>query len=128
MRPTSPLCLSSDIDAAVSLLKDRPDADAVISVTHSPVHPYRVLRVNEVGELVPYGYTTEQRYPQQRQSFEIVYIRNGAIYASRAATIEAGGLWGRKNLPYIMPAERSVNINEEMDFLLAEALLKQMRP
>lgn len=107
---------------AVKLLQERPDVDAVISVTRSPAHPYRVLRITETGYVVPYRYTTEQFYPQQRQSFEDVYVRNGAIYASRATTIEAGGLWGEKNLPYIMPPERSVNINEEIDIILAEVL------
>ena len=99
------------------------EADAVISVTQSPVHPYRILRLDDNGELVHYGYTTEDKYPQQRQSFAPVYIRNEAIYASRAATIRAGGLWGQHTLPYIMPPERSVNINQELDFVLAEALL-----
>lgn len=123
MRVTSPLCLASDIDAAVDMLTQRPDIDAVISVVRSPVHPYRILRITGAGELAYYGHTTEQFYPQQRQSFEVVYIRNGAIYASRTKTIEAGGLWGERNLPYIMPEERSVNINEEIDLILAEALL-----
>lgn len=123
MRATSPLCLPTDIDAAIRLLLGQPDADAVIAVTQSPIHPYRILRINEAGELVYFGSTTETLYPQQRQSFENVYIRTGAVYASRIATIEAGGLWGEKNLPYIMPAERSVNINTEIDFILAEALL-----
>ncbi len=126
MRPTSPLCPTSDIDTAVNLLQGRPDADAVISVVRSPIHPYRILRITETGELVYHGHTTERLSPQQRQSFETVYVRNGAIYASWAKTIDAGGLWGEKNLPYIMPQERSVNINEEIDFVLAEALLARV--
>lgn len=126
MRATSPLCTSMDIDAAIRLLADHPEATAVISVTQSQVHPYRILRVTENGELVHYGYTTEAGYPQQRQSFAPVYIRNGAIYASRTETIRAGGMWGQYTLPYIMPPERSVNINHELDFVLAEALLSRV--
>lgn len=125
MRPTSPLCLPSDIDSAVYLLQLRQDIDAVISVTRSSVHPYRILKIIKDGLLKPYGYTTEELYPKQRQSFETVYIRNGAIYVSRKTTIEKGGLWGVNNLAYVMPPERSVNINEEIDFILAEAILKK---
>jgi CMP-N-acetylneuraminic acid synthetase len=126
MRPTSPLCTSEDIDAAVDLLLLHPEASAVISVTPSPIHPYRILRITESGELIHYGYTTESGYPQRRQSFAPVYVRNGAVYASRAVTIRAGGLWGNHTLPYIMPPERSVNINQEVDFVLAEAIMARI--
>ncbi|MBI3255784.1 MAG: acylneuraminate cytidylyltransferase family protein [Candidatus Andersenbacteria bacterium] len=123
MRATSPLCESRDIDSAVELLRQRPDAGAVISVGPSAAHPWRILRITSDGWLKHYGHSTEDKYPAQRQSFESVYVRNGAVYASRAEIIRDGGLWGGCTLPYVMSWERSVNINEEIDFLLAEMLL-----
>jgi CMP-N,N'-diacetyllegionaminic acid synthase len=124
MRPTSPLCGSEDIDRAVRKLMRHPKADSVISVVKSNIHPYRVLSINRQGELVHFHKdTTEKDYPQRRQTFKTVYIRNGAIYATRTKTIEKGSLWGKHSLPYEMPRERSININDEIDFRLAEVLM-----
>lgn len=61
-------------------------------------------------------------YPQRRQSFEPLYLRNGATYASRASVIEGGSLWGPDCLAYLMPEERSININTEFQFSAAKLL------
>ncbi len=124
MRPTSPLCLSTDINQAVQLLSERPEVDSVISVVKSDVHPYRVLKINREGELEHSDeQSTEKNFPQRRQSFDDVYIRNGAIYATRTHIINSGSLWGKHSLPFVMPKERSVNINDAIDFLLAESIM-----
>jgi CMP-N-acetylneuraminic acid synthetase len=126
MRVTSPLCSSGDIDAAIEMLIANPDSDSVISVVRSPVHPYRTLKINECGELEHFDSNSpETNFPMRRQEFGDVYIRNGAIYATRTSVIEAGTLWGEHCLPYIMPRERSVNINDDVDFLLAETLVRR---
>ena len=125
MRATSPLCSPTDIDQAVRLLLKRPKADSVISVVKSDVHPYRVLRINRKGELEHFDKrSTEKNFPQRRQSLSDVYIRNGAIYATRTHIIEKGSLWGKHGLPFVMPKERSVNVNDAVDFLFAEALTR----
>jgi CMP-N-acetylneuraminic acid synthetase len=126
MRATSPLCLPSDIDAAVQLLEVAPAAGAVISVCRSPIHPHRILKIDDSGLISHFGPTSETDYPLQRQSFSPVYVRNGAIYATRTTVIRNGGLWGKVTLPYLVPPERSVNINNELDFVLAEALLTKV--
>jgi CMP-N-acetylneuraminic acid synthetase len=54
-----------------------------------------------------------------------VYIRNGAIYARFPEIVLGGSLWGDTPLAYVMPKERSTNINDEVDFVLAETLLKR---
>jgi len=52
-----------------------------------------------------------------------MYIRNGAIYLTRTAVIRGGSFKGSKSLGYVMPAERSVNIDDPIDLRVAEALL-----
>lgn len=127
MRATSPLLIPADIDDAIALLISNPQADSVIAVTESPVHPQRVLRIREDGNLVSYEPTPEKLFPMRRQTFPPVFVRNGAIYASRFETIDAGGLWLNHNLPYKMPRERSVNINDELDFIFAKAVMQHVR-
>lgn len=128
MRPTAPLCLSRHINRAVRRLVRCRLSDSVISVVKSDTHPFRVLRINREGELEHFDrHTTEKDFPQRRQSFGNVYVRNGAIYATRTRTIERGSLWGIHSIPFIMPKERSVNINDEADFLFAETLMKRFK-
>lgn len=126
LRVTTPLCLSSDIDAAVhQLLENRSEATAVISVVKSDIHPKRVYVIDENGILRAREETHETNYPLPRQVFDDMYIRNGAIYATFPEVVLGGSLWGDRPLAYVMPKERSVNINDESDFILAETLLKR---
>lgn len=126
LRVTAPLCLSTDIDSALGLLLSKSDvATAVISVTKSDVHPKRIYVIDEEGVLRAREETPEKDFPVPRQFFSDVYIRNAAIYATFSDVVLGGSLWGRSPLAYIMPKERSVNINDETDLILAEELLKR---
>ena len=51
-----------------------------------------------------------------------LYVRNCAVYAAWRATVEAGAIIGADCRAYVMPRERSVDINEEIDLALAEVL------
>ncbi len=126
LRVTTPLCLSSDIDNAIALLlSKRDEATAVISVVKSDIHPKRVYALGTDGFLHEREETPEKDYPLPRQSFDKVYIRNGAIYATFPEIVLGGSLWGDKLRAYVMPKDRSININDEIDFILAEEILKR---
>ncbi|OHA17408.1 MAG: hypothetical protein A3H57_00965 [Candidatus Taylorbacteria bacterium RIFCSPLOWO2_02_FULL_43_11] len=126
LRVTTPLCLPSDIDNAVALLlANAHTAKSVLSVTKSDVHPKRTYVMDENGVLSAREDTPERDFPLPRQVFDDVYIRNGAIYATFPDIVLGGSLWGDKSLAYVMPKVRSVNINDEIDFVLAEALLRR---
>lgn len=123
MRATSPLCTQEDIDAAVSLLVSS-EADSVIAVARADVHPFRMLQIDKNGYLRRFDpESPEIDFPMRRQQFDPVYIRTGAVYATKREVIERGSLWGNKTVPFILPKIRAVNINDELDFFLAEKLL-----
>ncbi len=49
----------------------------------------------------------------------------GRFYVFRTErTTRRGRLYGDKVLPWVMPDERSVNIDREVDFLVAEGLIE----
>ena len=56
-----------------------------------------------------------------------VYVRNGSIYVVRRAGLEEGiHIELSDNVrPWIMPEERSLNIDTEIDFVIAEALMEK---
>jgi CMP-N-acetylneuraminic acid synthetase len=60
-----------------------------------------------------------------RQNLSALYKRNCAIYLTRTDLIKKGDMFGQISRPYVMPRERSVDINEPFDFDLAEFLLKK---
>lgn len=123
LEPTSPLRTSEDIDGAIELLLAA-QADAVVSVSRIEApHPVKTL-VIEGGLLRPF---LPGRWGPNltRQELEPVYAVNGAVYCvERNVLLESTSFWGRASIPYIMPAERSVNIDTWLDLKLAEALMQ----
>ena len=54
------------------------------------------------------------------------YMSNGAVYLTRRDVImEQKSIWGTVTRPYVMPAERSVNVDSELDLKLIEVLMKE---
>jgi CMP-N-acetylneuraminic acid synthetase len=128
LRVTAPLCLPSDIDTAIEILINKNDGDTtVVSVVESDVYPERMYIIERDSLLRAREKTPENKFPLPRQIFKKTYIRNGAIYATAPSVILGGSLFGTTLVPYVMPKERSININDEIDFILAEELLKRRK-
>ncbi len=124
LQPTTPFRLAQDIDAAIDKLIAT-QADSVISVCDvGAYHPARMRWIID-DRLVELP-IREEKELQRRQDLPPVYIRNGAIYAVRREVVMVqNSMVGKISRPYIMPQERSVNIDSQLDFLLAEILLQQ---
>ena len=124
LQPTSPLRTAADIDMAISLLAGDYSADSVISVVKvSDHHPAR-MKILRDGVLYDPPFV-ENVEGLRRQDLPEYYLRNGAIYLTRTEVLrQQRSFKGSRCLGYLMPDERSVNIDSELDFLLAEAILR----
>lgn len=124
LQPTTPLRSADDIDATVALLDDNPSLPAAITVTPvGPAHPNYMYRKTSEPHVL--HALAPAALGLQRQSFEEVFVRNGAVYAVRRDhLLHEGSLMNVETLAHVMPRERSVNIDTEFDFLLAEHLLR----
>ena len=122
LQPTTPLRLSSDIDMALGKLFET-NADSVISVVEvGAAHPLRMKRV--IGDQLINSIDQGFEDMRPRQSLPPVYIRNGAIYATRRRTLlEQQTFSGTDCRAYIMPTERSINIDTPADLIIAEYYL-----
>jgi len=120
VQPSSPFTLGADIDAVVNLLLAS-QADSAVSVqqVEHAAHPLKLKRL-EHQRLMPYF--EEERGRMSEHELAKVYARNGSVYASRRATIEAGSILGNDSRAHVMPRERSIDINDELDFAFAEFL------
>jgi CMP-N-acetylneuraminic acid synthetase len=54
-----------------------------------------------------------------------MYKRNGAIYLTKVGFLRDGDLFGRDSRAWVMPPERSVDIDTPLDFALAELMMKE---
>lgn len=123
MRATSPLRAPEDITKAINLLIQT-NADSAVSLVADPTgHPIRLKTLDEELRVTSLQ-AGEEDAPIIRQQLPIVYRRNGAVYVTKTNTVLEGSLFGNDSRGYIMPKERSININDEVDFICAGALLK----
>jgi CMP-N-acetylneuraminic acid synthetase len=123
LQPTSPLRGARHIDAAVDLLIDS-GADTVVSVQEVPhqFNPISVMRLDEQGCLQPY---LEGDLVLRRQEKPQVYARNGpAVLVIRRQVVESGRLYGDRVLPLIMNPLDSLDVDDEDDLTLLEALIQ----
>jgi N-acylneuraminate cytidylyltransferase/CMP-N,N'-diacetyllegionaminic acid synthase len=95
----------------------------VVSVCMSDTHPY-LMRVITDGQLKPFMNEPDQK-ATRRQDLPDVYSLNGAIYLTDYHHLVNEGVIYKDNvLPYVMDKQSSVDIDDLIDFQLAEVLLK----
>lgn len=123
LQPTSPLRTADDIDVCIKKIIDT-DADSVMSVVELTDMSTKKLKKIENDLILPLV-DDEGVKSSRRQDIPRIYKRNCAIYLTKVALLMRGDLFGKISRPYIMPMERSVDINEPFDFALAEFLLKK---
>ena len=123
LQPTSPLRISADIDAAFELVRTH-GAQAVISVTRSPVHPRWLMRLDDDGRCEPWHGSP----PPQRQAAQPAWALNGAIYLAQTQWLLDNRTWyGEHTFAMPMPEERSLDVDTPWQMHLADLCLRQGR-
>jgi CMP-N,N'-diacetyllegionaminic acid synthase len=119
LQPTTPFRNTEDINNAISILESNAEADSVISVVDVLAHHPARMKFLKDGTLLDPPFC-EAYENQNRQELEPMYIRNGAIYLTKRATILNNSYKGKCCKALIMPDSRSVNIDTINDFEFAE--------
>jgi CMP-N-acetylneuraminic acid synthetase len=126
LQPTTPLRIAADIDGALLALASSEDATSVVSVARVPAHfaPDWQLSLDDRNELRLLDDRPLSGIVRQRQLLPMTFYRNGAVYAVRREVLESQrSLYGDRCVGYVMPSERSVNIDTVEDLAEAERLL-----
>jgi CMP-N,N'-diacetyllegionaminic acid synthase len=122
LQPTSPLRDCEDIDAALEKFK-LSESDSCVSVsepTHSPL--WNFLK-DDTGFLSP---MVDFDADIPRQSLPKFFALNGAVYITEVGFMrEHNKLWGGKVIGYEMPYVRSIDIDSEIDFKIAELIYER---
>jgi len=123
LQPTSPLRTSEDIDNAIELLFSK-KAQTVISVCEVNHHPYCSNTLPEDGCMK--DFIEPEVMNKNRQELPVFYRLNGAIYLAYWDYLKSQrSFFGKETFAYIMPKERSIDIDNEMDLKLAEILIEK---
>lgn len=120
LQPTSPLRDARDIQNAFQVMEEK-QADSVISVCRAEHSPLLCNTLNEEGSMQGF---IDMNVVGRRQTCAAYYQLNGAIYIQKTDVLmEKKDLYGEKSYAYIMSSEHSVDIDSELDFIIAEAIM-----
>jgi CMP-N,N'-diacetyllegionaminic acid synthase len=125
MQPTTPFCTSEDIDACIAKMLET-DLDTVFTACEIHERPEWMYRLN--GALAhPFTGTLVQGDAGISQKLPKLYIPNGAVWATRRSVLmEQNLITGPHSGIVIMSRERSVDIDEPVDFITAEAMANEL--
>ena len=124
LQPTSPLRTTKDIDESIELFCKK-DCESVISVCEFEHSPYWSLKIENNYLKPTFG---EEYFKMRRQDLPASFLPNGAIFISNPQNlINYEGFYCKEIMPYLMSPESSIDIDTEMDFKIAETILKELK-
>lgn len=121
LQPTTPLRTAQDIQNAFAIFNEK-QANAVISiceVDHSPKWCNTLPQDHSLTHFIK-----KDIYKLPRQSIETYYRINGAIYMVKVKYFEKSeNIYDTNSVAYIMDRERSIDIDDEFDFKMVQAIM-----
>lgn len=124
LQPTSPMRTADDVRAALELYS--PDIDMVVTVKEAASNPYYNCYETDSDGFLHIskgdgGYTRRQDAPK-------VWEYNGAVYVINVESLRQMPLsaFTRRRMS-VMPAERSVDLDTPVDWLIAEKLIENSK-
>lgn len=122
LQPTSPLRDRKEILGAMKLFAEN-KAESVVSIT---IIEHPIQWSLSLGEKQSLQFREPTQCTKRRQELEVFYRENGAIYITMVDKLLYGkSIYSGKCLGYVMQAEKSIDIDTEMDFRLAELYLNE---
>lgn len=119
LQPTSPFRNTDDYNHAIAAFQE--GIEMSVSVKQSKENPYFTLfEEDDKGFL----HKSKQATYTRRQDCPDVYAYNGSIYLMNISALKQGSLGAfTKIKKFVMPAERSVDIDTMVDWVVAEHYL-----
>lgn len=121
---TCPFREAIDIDNCVEALINSPEADIVIATTPSHNNPYFTMANKDAEGFISLFAKPEGKVAR-RQDAPKVYDIVGVVYAAKPDfVLRVNGLWEGKVKSIDVPQERTLDIDTQQDFLVADLLMK----
>ena len=122
LQPTSPLRTTLDINKVIEK-KIQLDCDSIASITEAFSHPSICYRIASNGEILSF---MANHKPTRRQDLHKAYCLNGSIYlANSKFLVKHNTFVNKETIGYVMPQNRSIDIDTLYDWEIAEILFKK---
>jgi CMP-N,N'-diacetyllegionaminic acid synthase len=122
LQPTSPFRRHQELTEITQIAMERDEWTSIVSVADvGGNHPDRMWRLFQDGLLSPL-IDQEDEDNRPRQLLEKLYIKDGAYYFLKKEQLLRQKLLGNRVIPYIRKGLCTVNIDSELDFILASAI------
>jgi len=124
---TSPLRSVADVDGCIKMLLES-DADIVTAVSPAGLSPYfNMVSLDEKGYARLVIQPSKAAF--RRQDAPAVYGMTGIAYAARPEfVLRVDSMFQGKVMALIVPSERALDIDTELDFEIAEFFLGRVKP
>ncbi|RNB53840.1 acylneuraminate cytidylyltransferase family protein [Brevibacillus gelatini] len=125
LQPTSPLRNVGDIEKCLEQCVKQ-NANSCVSVTITDKPPYWMYHLSNECELKPVIGGNERVL--RRQDAPDIYMLNGAIYVAKTEwLINTKSFLCDDTIGFVMPKERSIDVDTYLDFLFIETILSQAK-
>lgn len=123
LQPTSPLRSADDIKGSFDQMLDK-NARTIVSVCETEDSPYTCNTLPESMSMQ--NFFIEEYKNTRRQDLPKCYRLNGAIYLSKVDEfLKDGDIYANDCYAYIMDGQRSVDIDTDLDFKIAQLLIEE---
>jgi N-acylneuraminate cytidylyltransferase len=122
LQPTSPLRKAIDINECVKTCIVQ-CSNVCVSITQSTDTPYWMYHIGSDDRIYPI--MTGNEKIQRRQDSPPVYVLNGAVYVAKTKwLLKNRSFITEETIGYIMPFDRSVDVDTELDIDIVSYLLQ----
>jgi len=123
LEPTYPFRNSQTIDKCIDTLEENSDK-WVVTVAETKQHPFRSRKMNSKNILSPFF--NDDRIFLQRQDLPKAYSIKGAVYAIHRKHLQTeNDILKKEWMGVIIDQKQAIDIDEEIDFLLAKAVINE---
>ena len=120
LQPTSPFRTVDDVKGCLEFYS--PDVDMVLSVMEASCNPY--YNCFETGDDGCLHVSKGDGLYTRRQDVPKAWEQNGAVYVINPDSLRRYPLGTMpKRLPFVMPRERSIDLDTPTDWLIAESMI-----
>ena len=126
LRPTSPFRRAGTIQRAMALFLAQTGVDSLRAVEKCTQHPGKmwVVRGERMFPLLPFGPAEQPWHSTPYQALPLVYVQNASLEIAWTSVVrERRTIAGDVVVPFITESHEGFDINDPVDWLVAERLL-----